>query len=152
MSSSLIWIILIVLALTVLGSLALGLTTAYFYWGSRGKPPLSSEQRRLLEAEEARSKELFNKDWKLKYYGKIQELCATKHIQFLNLFAYLLKIVYGRRNQAGFSKLNKKALQEIAGLFYLVSTRGLWFKSRIFLFAFDSADLDEIFAFDGVFL
>ncbi len=55
MFSSLTWIILIVLALTVLGSLALGLTTAYFYWGSRKTPPLTSEQRRLLNVEQART-------------------------------------------------------------------------------------------------
>ena len=53
MFSSLTWIILIVLALTVLGSLALGLTTAYFYWGSRKTLPLTGEQRRLLREEQA---------------------------------------------------------------------------------------------------
>lgn len=55
MSSSLLWIIVIVLGLTLLGSLALGLTTAYFYWGSRKTPPLTGEQRRLLKEEQARA-------------------------------------------------------------------------------------------------
>lgn len=57
MSSSLIWIIVIVLGLTVLGSLALGLTTAYFYWGSRGTPPPTGEQKRLLREQEERAAE-----------------------------------------------------------------------------------------------
>lgn len=55
MSSSLLWIIVIVLALTLLGSLALGLTTAFYYWGSRKTPPLTGEQRRLLKEEQARA-------------------------------------------------------------------------------------------------
>lgn len=55
MSSSLIWIIVIFLALTVLGALALGLTTAYFYWGSRGTPPPIGEQKRLLREQEERA-------------------------------------------------------------------------------------------------
>ena len=55
MSSSLIWIIVIVLGLTILGTLALGSVTIFYYWGARGKPPLTTEQRRLLKEEEARA-------------------------------------------------------------------------------------------------
>ncbi|HEY0426594.1 MAG TPA: hypothetical protein VGC76_02190 [Pyrinomonadaceae bacterium] len=48
------WLILLVIALTVLGLAALGLITKHFYWGSRGTPPLSSEQRRLQREEQER--------------------------------------------------------------------------------------------------
>ena len=37
--SNLFWLIILVLLLTVLGTLALGLTAKYYYWGSRGTPP-----------------------------------------------------------------------------------------------------------------
>lgn len=46
--SSLAWLIIIVLILTVLGSLTLLFITTKFYWGERGAPPLSREQRRIL--------------------------------------------------------------------------------------------------------
>jgi len=50
---------------------------------------------------------------------------------------------------------NKKALRLSRKAFCLVSKRaGLGFESRVFFFlrAFDAADLDEVFALDGVFL
>lgn len=56
MSSSLFWIIVIVLALTILGSLALGLTTAFYYWGSRGTPPPSRKQKRILHEQAEKTK------------------------------------------------------------------------------------------------
>lgn len=37
--SNLFWLITLVLLLTVAGTLALGLTAKYYYWGSRGTPP-----------------------------------------------------------------------------------------------------------------
>ena len=50
------WLILLVLALTVLGLAALGLVTKHFYWGSRGAPPLTGEQRRIIREEERKLK------------------------------------------------------------------------------------------------
>lgn len=49
------WLIILVLALTVLGLTAIGLITKHFYWGSRGTPPLTSEQRRILNEERERA-------------------------------------------------------------------------------------------------
>jgi len=50
-----IWMILIVAALTLVGILTLGLMTVRYYWGERGAPPLSKEERRLkVEEERAR--------------------------------------------------------------------------------------------------
>jgi len=37
--SNLAWLIIIVIALTVVGSLVLGLTAKYYYWGARSGPP-----------------------------------------------------------------------------------------------------------------
>lgn len=37
--SNLFWLITLVLLLTFAGTLALGLTAKYYYWGSRGAPP-----------------------------------------------------------------------------------------------------------------
>lgn len=46
------WMIILVLLLTLLGSLTLILVTVKFYWGERGKPPLTGEEkRRQKEAE-----------------------------------------------------------------------------------------------------
>ncbi|HMS39553.1 MAG TPA: hypothetical protein PKE69_04950 [Pyrinomonadaceae bacterium] len=56
MSSSFIWIIVIVLALTVLGALALGSVTIFYYWGARGTPPPTTEQKRLLREQQERAK------------------------------------------------------------------------------------------------
>ncbi|MGC2237940.1 MAG: hypothetical protein WA584_17400 [Pyrinomonadaceae bacterium] len=49
------WLIILVLALTVLGLTAIGLVTKHFYWGSRGTPPLTGEQRRILNEERERA-------------------------------------------------------------------------------------------------
>lgn len=46
--------IVIVLALTALGTLALGIFTLKYYWGERGKPPATGEERRRLKEEELR--------------------------------------------------------------------------------------------------
>ncbi|HEX8734493.1 MAG TPA: hypothetical protein VF721_04170 [Pyrinomonadaceae bacterium] len=50
--SSFAWIIIIVLALTLVGSLTLGFITVKYYWGERGKPPLTGEERRRQKEEE----------------------------------------------------------------------------------------------------
>lgn len=52
--SSFAWMIFIVLLLTVLGTLSLLLVTVKYYWGARGTPPLTGEQRRLQKEEELR--------------------------------------------------------------------------------------------------
>lgn len=44
--------ILIVAALTLVGILTLGLMTVRYYWGERGAPPLSKEERRIKEEKE----------------------------------------------------------------------------------------------------
>lgn len=54
--SSFAWMIFLVLLLTVLGTLALLLTTIKFYWGERGKPPITGEERRLQREEELRKR------------------------------------------------------------------------------------------------
>jgi hypothetical protein len=52
--SSLAWIIIIVLALTLLGTLTLVFITMKYYWGERGTPPLTGEERRRQREEEMR--------------------------------------------------------------------------------------------------
>lgn len=52
--SSFAWIIVIVLALTLLGTLTLAFITMKYYWGERGKPPLTGEERRRQREEELR--------------------------------------------------------------------------------------------------
>ncbi|MBK8466320.1 MAG: hypothetical protein IPL32_10860 [Chloracidobacterium sp.] len=37
----------LVLLLTLLGSATLGIVTFKYYWGARGKPPLTGEERRM---------------------------------------------------------------------------------------------------------
>ncbi len=44
--------ILIVLALTVLGTATLGFITIKYYWGERGTPPLSAAERKRLREEQ----------------------------------------------------------------------------------------------------
>ncbi|MFN2502441.1 MAG: hypothetical protein ABR530_10575 [Pyrinomonadaceae bacterium] len=44
--SSFIWIIVLVLVLTAVGSLTLLFITVKYYWGERGAPPLTGEARR----------------------------------------------------------------------------------------------------------
>lgn len=52
--SSFAWIIVIVLLLTLVGSLSLLFVTVKYYWGDRGSPPLTGEERRQQKAEEQR--------------------------------------------------------------------------------------------------
>jgi hypothetical protein len=42
--SNLAWLIILVLLLTLVGTLALGLTAKYYYWGPRGTPPPKKER------------------------------------------------------------------------------------------------------------
>ncbi len=44
--------IVVVLLLTLLGTLALASVTIKFYWGERGKPPASGDERRRQKDEE----------------------------------------------------------------------------------------------------
>jgi hypothetical protein len=52
--SSFAWMILLVLMLTALGTLALVFVTVKYYWGERGAPPLTGEQRRRQREDELR--------------------------------------------------------------------------------------------------
>ncbi|HEX6124649.1 MAG TPA: hypothetical protein VFZ23_04685, partial [Pyrinomonadaceae bacterium] len=52
--SSFLWIILLVVLLTLLGTLTLVFITVKYYWGERGAPPLTGEQRRQQYEEELR--------------------------------------------------------------------------------------------------
>lgn len=52
--SSFAWMIFVVLLLTVLGTLSLLLITVKYYWGERGTPPLTGEQRKRQKEEELR--------------------------------------------------------------------------------------------------
>ena len=52
--SSFAWMILLVLLLTVLGTLTLVFITVKYYRGERGAPPLTGEQRRQQREEELR--------------------------------------------------------------------------------------------------
>lgn len=52
--SSFVWMIIIVLSLTLLGTLTLVFITVKYYWGERGKPPLTGEERRRQKEEEIR--------------------------------------------------------------------------------------------------
>jgi hypothetical protein len=52
--SSTAWIAIVVLALTLLGTLALAFVTFKYYWGVRGTPPLTGEERRRQKEEELR--------------------------------------------------------------------------------------------------
>jgi hypothetical protein len=44
--SNLAWLIILVLLLTLVGTLALGLTAKYYYWGPRGTPPPKKEREK----------------------------------------------------------------------------------------------------------
>ena len=48
------WMIILVLLLTLLGTATLVFITVKFYWGERGRPPLSGEERRLQKEAELR--------------------------------------------------------------------------------------------------
>jgi hypothetical protein len=50
--SALGWVIFIVSLLTILGTLALLLFTLKYYWGERGRPPLTGKERRRQKEEE----------------------------------------------------------------------------------------------------
>jgi hypothetical protein len=50
--SSFAWIITLTLILTALGTLVLLLITLKYYWGARGTPPATGEQRRRQKEEE----------------------------------------------------------------------------------------------------
>lgn len=46
------WILVVVGALTLLGSSVLLFVTMKYYWGERGSPPLTGEERRLEKEKE----------------------------------------------------------------------------------------------------
>ncbi|MEP7212757.1 MAG: hypothetical protein ABI791_06765 [Acidobacteriota bacterium] len=48
------WLIILVLSLTLLGSLTLLFITVKYYWGERGGPPVRGEERRRQKEEELR--------------------------------------------------------------------------------------------------
>ncbi|HVE56942.1 MAG TPA: hypothetical protein VNB22_08935 [Pyrinomonadaceae bacterium] len=50
--SSFAWIITLTLVLTALGTLVLLLITLKYYWGARGTPPVTGEERRLQKEAE----------------------------------------------------------------------------------------------------
>ena len=50
--SSFSWILALVLLLTLLGTLTLVFITVNYYWGERGGPPLTGEERRRQREEE----------------------------------------------------------------------------------------------------
>jgi hypothetical protein len=52
--TSFAWIIIVVLLLTLLGTAALALFTLKYYWGERGAPPATGEERRRQLEEELR--------------------------------------------------------------------------------------------------
>ena len=52
--SSFAWMIVIVLLLTVLGTVTLAFMTLKYYWGERGRPPLTGAEYRRQREEELR--------------------------------------------------------------------------------------------------
>lgn len=52
--SSFAWMIFLVVLLTALGTGILAFITVKYYWGARGTPPLTGEQRRRQKEEELR--------------------------------------------------------------------------------------------------
>jgi len=52
--SNLAWIVVVSLILAVVGSLTLIFITVKYYWGERGKPPLTGAARRRQKEEELR--------------------------------------------------------------------------------------------------
>ena len=50
--SSFAWILILVGLLTLLGTAALALVTLKYYWGARGTPPPTGENRRRQKEEE----------------------------------------------------------------------------------------------------
>jgi hypothetical protein len=60
--SSFVWMIVLTLILTALGTLVLLLITLKYYWGARGTPPATGEKRRQQKEEELiqRAKQIEN--------------------------------------------------------------------------------------------
>ena len=54
--SSFAWILIVVGLLTLLGGSALLIITFKYYWGERGTPPLSGEERRKQKEAEMRQR------------------------------------------------------------------------------------------------
>lgn len=54
--SSFAWILIVVFVLTLVGSATLLLITVKYYWGERGAPPLTGEERRKQYEEELRQR------------------------------------------------------------------------------------------------
>jgi hypothetical protein len=52
--SSFAWMIILVLILTLVGSAILVFITVKYYWGERGRPPLTGAERRRQKEEELR--------------------------------------------------------------------------------------------------
>ncbi len=52
--SSFAWMIILTLILTAIGTLVLLLVTLKYYWGARGTPPATGEQKRQQKEEELR--------------------------------------------------------------------------------------------------
>ena len=52
--SGFVWMIILTLILTALGTLVLLLVTLKYYWGTRGTPPATGEQKRQQKEEELR--------------------------------------------------------------------------------------------------
>ena len=52
--SNTVWVLLLVLMLTLLGSLTLLFITVKYYWGERGAPPVRGAERRRQKEEELR--------------------------------------------------------------------------------------------------
>lgn len=50
--SSFAWIFVLIMTLTVLGSSALLFVTVKYYWGERGQPPLTGDERRKQHKKE----------------------------------------------------------------------------------------------------
>jgi hypothetical protein len=55
--SSLAWLIIVVVLLTLAGSLALFLVTVKYYWGERGSPPTTGAARQRQKEQELRLRE-----------------------------------------------------------------------------------------------
>ena len=55
--SSTAWILALELLLTVLGTLTLVFITVNYYWGERGAPPLTGEERKRQHEEELRQRQ-----------------------------------------------------------------------------------------------
>lgn len=52
--SNFAWMIVLVLILTLVGTATLAFITVKYYWGERGRPPLTGEEKRRQREEELR--------------------------------------------------------------------------------------------------